>query len=35
VLVTSGLAPDALVILDPGALQPGDAVVPIAAEGAK
>ena len=35
VLVTGGLAPDALVILDPGALQPGDAVVPIAAEGAK
>jgi RND family efflux transporter MFP subunit len=35
VLVKGGLAPDALVILDPGALQPGDAVVPIVAEGAK
>jgi RND family efflux transporter MFP subunit len=35
VLVKGGLAPDALVILDPGALRPGDAVVPIVAEGAK
>ena len=35
VLVTDGLAPDALVIVDPGALRPGDAVVPVADEGAK
>ena len=35
VLVTGGLTPDAVVILNPGALRPGDAVVPIAAEGAK
>jgi RND family efflux transporter MFP subunit len=35
VLVKGGLAADALVILDPGALRPGDAVVPIADEGAK
>ncbi|HET8722646.1 MAG TPA: efflux RND transporter periplasmic adaptor subunit [Anaeromyxobacteraceae bacterium] len=35
VLVTGGLAPDALVILDPGALRPGDPVVAVAAEEAK
>jgi membrane fusion protein (multidrug efflux system) len=35
VLVKGGLAPDALVILDPGALRPGDAVVPVTAEGTK
>ena len=35
VLVTGGLAPDALVILDPGALRPGDAVTAVAAEEAK
>ena len=35
VLVKGGLAPDALVILDPGSLRPGDAVVPIVAEEAK
>ncbi len=35
VLVRGGLAPDALVILDPGSLRPGDPVVPVAAEGAK
>jgi len=34
-LVTGGLTPDALVILDPGALAPGDPVVAIVAEGAK
>jgi RND family efflux transporter MFP subunit len=35
VLVKGGLAPDALVILDPGSLRPGDTVVPIVAEEAK
>jgi RND family efflux transporter MFP subunit len=35
VLVTGGLAPDALVILDPGSLRAGDAVVPVAAEATK
>lgn len=35
VLVTAGLAPDALVILDPGTLRPGDLVVAVAAEGGK
>lgn len=35
VLVKGGLPADAQVILDPGALRPGDAVVAIAAEGAK
>ena len=34
-LVTGGLAPDALVILDPGSLQAGDAVVAIGEESAK
>ena len=34
-LLARVLAPDALVILDPGALAPGDAVVAIVAEGAK
>jgi hypothetical protein len=33
--VAGGLPPDALVILDPGSLRPGDAVVAIGAEGAK
>ena len=35
VLVKDGLPADALVILDPGSLQPGDAVVPIVGEGTK
>jgi RND family efflux transporter MFP subunit len=35
VLVTGGLTPDALVILDPGALRPGDAVTAVAAVEAK
>jgi RND family efflux transporter MFP subunit len=35
VLVTGGLASDALVILDPGSLQPGDAVVAIGEEASK
>jgi RND family efflux transporter MFP subunit len=35
VMVTGGLAPDGLVILDPGALVPGDPVVAIGAEGTK
>jgi RND family efflux transporter MFP subunit len=35
VLVKGGLPADALVILDPGSLRPGDAVVAIGAEGAK
>jgi RND family efflux transporter MFP subunit len=35
VLVKGGLPADAVVILDPGTLRPGDAVVAIATEGAK
>ncbi len=35
VLVKGGVAPDAPVILDPGTLRPGDAVVAVAAEEAK
>jgi len=35
VLVTGGLPPDALVILDPGTLRPGDAVVAVTGEGGK
>ncbi|MEY2669579.1 MAG: hypothetical protein RJA59_2217 [Pseudomonadota bacterium] len=35
VVVKGGLAPDALVILDPGALRPGDAVVPVLDEATK
>ena len=35
VLVKGGLPPDALVILDPGALRPGDAVVPVIDEATK
>lgn len=35
VLVNGGLARDALVILDPGALRPGDAVVPVSEEATK
>jgi RND family efflux transporter MFP subunit len=35
VLVKGGLAPDAMVILDPGTLRPGDPVVAVAAEEAK
>jgi RND family efflux transporter MFP subunit len=34
-VVTGGLAQDALVILDPGALAPGDPIVAIGAEGGK
>jgi len=34
-VVTGGLAPDALVILDPGALAPGDPAVAIGVEGGK
>jgi RND family efflux transporter MFP subunit len=33
VMVTGGLAPDAQVILDPGALRPGDPVVAVAGNG--